>query len=184
MRYETLILIFVWAHRENNFALYVEVLENLTPLFFALDNVNYVRCLPVHIRDMKCLPSPIKDEFEKQCQCQIQSFPPALSDLGKLHLSNSKSDLLNCIGQSGLSDPPQTYECTVLDGAVIVHFLPTNLVSNLEEYADQVFIPYLTKQLQNSMRIDLVWDTYLPNSLKESTREKRGKGAKKGIWSN
>ena len=107
---------------------------------------------------------------------KIQSFPPALSDLGKLHLSNTKSDLLNCIGQSGLSDPPQTYECSVLDGAVIVHFLPTNLVSNFEEYADQVFIPYLTKQLQNSMRIDLVWDKYLPNSLKESTGEKRGKG--------
>ena len=26
------------------------------------------------------------------------------------------------------------------------------------------------------MRIDIVWDTYLPESLKESTREKRGKG--------
>ena len=101
--------------------------------------------------------------------------------LSLLHLSNSKSDLLNCIGQSELSDPPQTYECTVLDGAVIVHFLPTNLVSNCEEYADQVFIPYLTKQLQNCMRIDLVWDTYLPNSLKESTREKRGKGGRKKV---
>ena len=67
LRYETLILIFVRAHREKNFALYVEVLENLTPLFFALDHVNYARWLPVHIRDMKCLPSPIKDEFEKQC---------------------------------------------------------------------------------------------------------------------
>ena len=63
---------------------------------------------------------------------KIQSFLPALSDLRKLHLSNSKSDLLNCIGQSGLSDPLQTYECTVLDGAVIVHFLPTNLVSTLK----------------------------------------------------
>ena len=67
LRYETLILIFVRAHREKNFALYVEVLENLTPLFSALDHVNYARWLPVHIRDMKCFPSPIKDEFEKQC---------------------------------------------------------------------------------------------------------------------
>ena len=29
LRYETLILIFVRAHREKNFALYVEVLEEL-----------------------------------------------------------------------------------------------------------------------------------------------------------
>ena len=54
LRYKTLILIFVQAHREKNFALYVEVLENLTPLFFTLDHVNYARWLPVHIRDMKC----------------------------------------------------------------------------------------------------------------------------------
>ena len=34
------------------------------------------------------------------------------------------------------------------------------------------------------MRIDIVWDTYLPESLKESTREKRGKGQTKlsGKW--
>ena len=67
LRYQTLILIFVRAHKEKNFALYVEVLENLTPLCFALDHVNYARWLHIQIRDMKCLPSPIKDEFEKQC---------------------------------------------------------------------------------------------------------------------
>ena len=41
MRYETLILIFVRAHREKNFPLYVQIVEKLTPLFFALDHVNY-----------------------------------------------------------------------------------------------------------------------------------------------
>ena len=46
MKYETLILIFVRARREKNFDPYVEVLEELTPLFFALDHVNYSRgCL-------------------------------------------------------------------------------------------------------------------------------------------
>ena len=40
LRYESLILIFVRAHREKNFSLYVEALEKLTPLFFALDHVN------------------------------------------------------------------------------------------------------------------------------------------------
>ena len=64
MRYETLILIFVRAHREKNFPLYVEVLEERTPLFFALDHVNYSRWMLVHIRDTKSLPNPIKDEFE------------------------------------------------------------------------------------------------------------------------
>ena len=66
LRYEMLILIFIAAHRESNFLLYVEVMEKLTPLFFALDHVNYAWWMPVHIRDMKCLPDSIRDEFEKQ----------------------------------------------------------------------------------------------------------------------
>ena len=41
MKYETLILIFIRAHRQKNFPLYVEVLVELTPLFFELDHANY-----------------------------------------------------------------------------------------------------------------------------------------------
>ena len=51
--------------REKNFPLCVKVLEELTPLFFALDHVNYSRWMPVHIRDMKSLPATVRDEFEK-----------------------------------------------------------------------------------------------------------------------
>ena len=65
LTYEMLILIFVKAHREKNFSLYVDVLEILTPLFFALDHVNYSRWVPVHIRDMKTLPDPTKEAFEQ-----------------------------------------------------------------------------------------------------------------------
>ena len=46
MKYEALILIFIRAHREKNFTLYVKVLKELTPLFFALDHVNYSRWMP------------------------------------------------------------------------------------------------------------------------------------------
>lgn len=65
IRYETLILLFVRAHRERNFQLYVDVLHHLIPLFFALDHVNYARWLPVHLRDMRSLPDTIKKEFQK-----------------------------------------------------------------------------------------------------------------------
>ena len=90
---------------------------------------------------------------------EIQSFPPSLSDLGKLHLPSTKSDLLKCLELPGLSEPPSTYDCIVLDGAVIVHFLPTKAVSTFNEYTDHVFIPYISKQLQSSTRVDVVWDT-------------------------
>lgn len=60
---EILILIFVRAHRERNLSLYVPSLEELTPLYFALDHVNYARWVPPHIRDVKKLPKDLKDEF-------------------------------------------------------------------------------------------------------------------------
>ena len=31
------------------------------------------------------------------------------------------------------------------------------------------------------MRLDVVWDTYIPDSLKESTREKKGKGVRRRV---
>ena len=82
---------------------------------------------------------------------EIQSFPPSLSDVGKLHLPSTKSDLLRCIEQPEQSEPPSTYDCKVMDGAVIVHSLPTN-VSTFHDYADRIFIPYLEKQVQSASR--------------------------------
>ena len=61
-------------------------------------------------------------------------------------------------------------------GAAIVHLLSTNGVSIFDDYANDVFIPYIKKQLEASKRVDVVWDTYITCSIKESTREKRGKG--------
>ena len=58
-------LIFVRAHREQDFPLYVESLKALVPWFFALDHHNYARWIPVHIRDMESLPASIHKEFEE-----------------------------------------------------------------------------------------------------------------------
>lgn len=59
-------LLVVRAKRQHNFNLYVEALEDLIPLFFALDHVNYARWTPIHIRDMKSLPLSIAREFQRQ----------------------------------------------------------------------------------------------------------------------
>ena len=57
-----------------------------------------------------------------------------------------------------------------------MHGLPTSGTITFDDYAEKVFIPYLRMQLETSMRLDIAWDIYIPDSLKESTREKRGKG--------
>ena len=56
---ELLGLIFIRAHRERKFSLYIESLKALAPWFFALDHHNYARWIPVHICDMESLPTSI-----------------------------------------------------------------------------------------------------------------------------
>ena len=66
LRLETLVLLVIHAHRQRNFSLYVEAMEELMPLFFALDHVNYARWASIHIRDMKSLPDSIAKEFQSE----------------------------------------------------------------------------------------------------------------------
>ena len=104
-----------------------------------------------------------------------QPFPPSLSDNGKLRLSK-KSDLLNLISEDDQPEPPSVFDVSVIDGAALVHLLPTANIATFDEYADLVFIPHLVKQLEKCSRLDLVWDTYITDSIKASTREGRGQG--------
>ena len=68
-----------------------------------------------------------------------------------------------------------------MDGAVIVHSLLTTAVCIFNQYADQVFLPHIHAQLQTPSRIDIVWDDYRPESLKESTLQKRGPGIRRKV---
>ena len=104
-------------------------------------------------------------------------FPPSLSDDGKLRLGK-KSDLLSILAEEE-TNPPNCFNVKVLDGAALVHLLSTTDVVTFDEYADRVFIPPIIQQLQNSRRVDVVWDTYIPSSIKESARKKRGKGVRR-----
>jgi len=65
MQMELKVLAFVKAHRGNNFSLYVEALESLALWSFALDHTYYARWLPIHIRDIKCLPDPVQESLRK-----------------------------------------------------------------------------------------------------------------------
>ena len=107
-------------------------------------------------------------------------FPPSLSDQGKLQFGK-KSDLLDILAKNIHINPPNSIDVILLDGAAVVHFLPVTSIETFDEYADQVFMPYIIKQAQGSRRVDIVWDTYLPSSIKNSTREKRGKGLRRKV---
>ena len=55
------------------------------------------------------------------------------------------------------------------------HKLKTGTAKTFAEYSEKVFIPHLKSYLATTERLDIVWDQYLPNSLKAHTREKRGR---------
>ena len=104
-----------------------------------------------------------------------------MSDLGKLYIPNTKSDVLKCIEQSQQAESPSTYDCIILDDAAIVHSLSTSGAKTFIVYADDAFIPYLSKQLCVATRLYVVWDTYIPDSLKGFTHDKRGKGVHRKV---
>ena len=77
-----------------------------------------------------------------------------------------------------ISDVP-VVNAKIFDGAAIVNMLKPLRNSTFEDYARLVFVAYFENNLKSIDRLDLVWDTYKPDSLKEMTREKRGKGVRR-----
>ena len=59
------------------------------------------------------------------------------------------------------------------DGGAVLKLLTE---STFDEYALNVFLPYIFTQLQQVSQVDIVWDQYHKNSLKSHTRSKRGNG--------
>ena len=87
---------------------------------------------------------------------ETQAFPPSLSEFGELYNPDTKPQLLDCIIKSVttadvpivIAKSPDNFDCKILDGSAVVHFLNTAGATTFENYADSVFIPYLEDQLQ------------------------------------
>ena len=45
-------------------------------------------------------------------------------------------------------------------------------LSTFEEYSQEMILSYITSQLETVSRVDIVWDKYLTNSLKQSIIER------------
>ena len=95
---------------------------------------------------------------------------------GKIRPS-AKSDLLHCLElkDKQLLQAP-VVDAKFLDGAAVVQMLHPGTARTFQDYADMVFNSYISSQLQSANQIDIVWDVYIRDSLKATTRENRGKG--------
>ena len=113
---------------------------------------------------------------------EIQGVPPAISCGGKPRIG-TKADLLHCFESCVASKPQSTPEvdAIILDGAVVIYTLHPGTAKTFQEYADFVFGPYISSQIDKTSCVDVVWDVYLPDSLKEKSRQKRGKSVRRPL---
>ena len=99
--------------------------------------------------------------------------PPSLSKHSILR-SDKKSDLLSCLEAECPSDFDDA-DAKLIDGAHMVHFFrPDASFESFRDYADKKAIPSIERQLANTKRVYVIWDGYLPDSLKATTRQRRG----------
>ena len=123
-------------------------------------------------------------DLDQFFQHENQPCPPSLSQMGSLR-GGTKSDLLICLqdqaGENVPSRPTGQITCTILDGAAIVNMLPPRTAKTFQDYATDIFLPYISSQLQHASRLDIVWDEYVSHSLKAGARSKRGKGVRRRV---
>lgn len=109
-------------------------------------------------------------------------WPPSLASNGIMH-STCKSDLIQCLESvAPFQDSVPDVDAKIVDGAALVHSLEPKKsnakepITTFKDYADYVFIPSVKRMVEPVLRLDVVWDTYKENSLKQQARQNRGSG--------
>jgi len=95
-----------------------------------------------------------------------------------LHL-RKKSDLVTILVQDVHIDPPESIDVKLLDGAIVVHLYILFLSPRVS--LSQTLLPLISTLIRphiivHCKQVDIVCDKYISSSIKESTREKHGKG--------
>lgn len=151
--------------KKSNAQLQVQSLKNDCSLFSRL----YITC---QMRD---------GDLDQFFTCENQAAPPSLSLMGKLRPAD-KAPLLPILENLVPPDSVMSgVDAIVIDGSVVINMLKPGSCKTFMEYADQVFTPYILAQLQGVQRLDIVWDVYVPNSLKATTRARRGQGKRRRV---
>lgn len=120
------------------------------------------------------LNAPDTEELE---DLNLPACPEEADEVAEvLHV---QPEVLTSLETANETEPPSTFDVKVLDGTAVLHFLPTAGIATFRDYARKVFLPFLRNQLNSAKHLDMVWDTYKKNSIKE-TREERERSMQKG----
>ena len=116
-----------------------------------------------------------EENSDRLFEVENADSPPSLSKHDVLR-SGLKSDLLSYLEVDCPSDCDEA-GAKLIAGAHIVHyFRPVPSIKSFRDYADKKVIPYIERQFADPKRVDVIWDRYLPDSLKATTRQRRGAG--------
>ena len=110
-----------------------------------------------------------------------QNTPPSLSQNGCLNLG-TKSDLMDIL-QTGIALPdaePNADEI-IIDGAALINQKSPGAARTFDDYATEVILPVLYTYSRKYHKTDLVFELYKSDSLKASTRRKRGAGIRRKV---
>ena len=122
------------------------------------------------------------DDFFKH---ENHPCPPSLTDGGKIRITTSKSDLVPCLLEGvnqAYTDAPQS-TCIIVDAAFLVQATRPSPQMTFFEYAESKLFKLLMHlgDAHGSSRIDVVFDRYFDNSIKDAAREKRGTSCERTV---
>ena len=105
-------------------------------------------------------------DVDKFFSHENHACPPSLPQGDKLRLG-SKADLIPCLEvETAAPEASPLVDATFLDSAALVQMLNPGTAKTFLDYEVQVFLPYVSAQLDNTTRGDIVWEVYQTDSLK------------------
>ena len=122
------------------------------------------------------LANPAKvSNLESFFKHENHSYPVSISEYGELRKC-SKSDFLKCLpDDEELQTNSPDVEAKIIDGAAFVNMNMPRKSETLGEYSDEL-AEKINTYCRNTGRVDVIFDTHLPDSIKSETRENRGSG--------
>ncbi|KAJ8877072.1 hypothetical protein PR048_021524 [Dryococelus australis] len=114
-----------------------------------------------------------------------QHFPPSLANMGCMHTCR-KSNLIptRTSFEDTTAEAGPTVQAVLLDGAAVVNMLNPRSSRTFQDYITYVYQPYLKMTAAHVEGMDVIWDRYLPESLKNAARENRGSGVRTHVAPN
>ena len=110
---------------------------------------------------------------------EAHSFPPSLANGNEKMYHSTHSDIIHCIEREAEAvshgatetDTQQQHDCVVQDGGQLVHQSDARRTGTFEQFTQRLFLKHLQVELRKVSRLDIVWDTYRPMSIKGHTRD-------------